>query len=86
MSFNSYEEFSQRMTGILSSGSVLELSDWHEQQLTELFSGMHKGTLIDFLNIWYRSQQIEDVREDELSWIAEHLGLTVETRIWFAGG
>lgn len=71
MSYESYEEFSDGMTDILSSGSPFELSDWHEKSIAELIEGMDRDSVVQFLNMWYAGEDPEELREGELSYIAE---------------
>jgi len=71
MAYETYEDFSTEMTEILSSGSVFEMSDWHETSIAELFSGMDRDCVIDFVNRWYASQNAEELRDGELATVAD---------------
>ena len=71
MSYDSYEEFASEMTNILSSGSVVEMSDWHHEHIASLFEGMDHDCVLDFVNRWYESQNPEELRDGELETVAE---------------
>jgi hypothetical protein len=73
MPYETYEEFSNTMTDILSSGNCIEFTPWHKRQIAELVDGMDRDSVIEFLNIFYSTQTVSEIMEGELSWIAEHV-------------
>lgn len=83
MSYDTYEEFSDRICDTLSSGSVFECSSFHREQITELLSEMDRDRVIEDLNIFYATQEPYELREGELELIAELVKGKVSTRIVF---
>lgn len=83
MAYETYEEFDDQMTDILSSGSCFEMSEWHVKRVKELISEMDRDRVIEDLNIWYGNQEPSDLREDEISSIAEMINGTVSVKIVF---
>ena len=73
MSYETYEEFDDQMSDILSSGSCFEMSNFHRTEIKELLSGMDRDCVINDLNTWYGKQEPEELREGELSYIGEEL-------------
>ncbi len=71
MSYETYEEFEDNLGNILSSGGCGEVSDFHEESITELVSGMDRDSVVDFFNIFYTDQDPSELREGELSLISE---------------
>ena len=71
--YDTYEEFDDEMGDILSSGSCFEMSKFHTTSIAELFSEMDRDRIIEDLNIWYGTQEPDQLREGEISYIAEEL-------------
>ena len=70
MSYDTYEEFAEEMTAILSSGNG-SLLTWHETELAELVEGMDRDSVIEHLNIYYADEDPEGLVDGELSLMAE---------------
>ena len=70
MSYDTYEEFSDTMTDVLSSGNGLTMLRFHEEAITELVEGMDRDSVIQHLNIYYADQDPEELIEGELSLMA----------------
>ena len=68
---DTYEEFSEEMSSILSSGSVFEMSPWHKNSIAKLIDGMDRDSVVMQLNLWYAGEDPSDLREGELGTIAE---------------
>lgn len=83
MSYETYEEFDDQMSDILSSGSCFEMSKWHVKQVKELISEMDRDRIVEDLNIWYGTQEPSELREGELSYISEMINGTVSVKIVF---
>jgi len=71
MAFETYEEFDDTMTDILSSGPGDDVTSWHKKQLAELFSGMDRDSLIEQINIYYVNEYPSNLRNGELEVVAE---------------
>ena len=81
--YMTYEEFDDQMSDILSSGSCFEMSNFHREEIKELFSEMDRGRIIEDLNGWYGEQEPSELREGELEYIAELIEGTVSVKIVF---
>ena len=71
MSYDTYEEFADTMTGVLSSGSGFSIQNFHEEAIAELMEGMDRDSVIEHLNIYYADQDADELIEGELSLMAE---------------
>lgn len=83
MSYETYEEFDDQISDILSSGSCFEMSNFHITSIKELISEMDRDRVIEDLNIWYANQEPADLREGELGYISEMIDASVSVRIVF---
>ena len=70
MSYETYEEFSDNLGDILSSGNGITLLTFHEETITDLVSGMDRDSVVEFLNIFYSDQDPSELLEGELGMIA----------------
>lgn len=75
------EDFIDQMSDIASSG-MGELSDWHKEEYTNLFEGMDKKVLIEWLDEFYNQPYgvDEGVMGEELNWVAKYLGKKAKIR------
>ncbi len=88
---DTYEEFSERLSDILSSGSPFEMSNWHTKSIANLIEGMDKDSVVMQFNLFYSGQDPEDLREGELATIVDLINaldvnsekIYVETKIVF---
>ena len=83
MSYETYQEFDDEMSDILSSGQCFEMSTFHITQIKTLISEMDHDRVVEDLNIWYANQEPSDLREGELGHIAEMIGASVSVKIVF---
>ena len=68
---HTYEELSEQLSDILSSGNVFEMSDWHTNSIAKLIEGMDRDSVVEQLNMFYAGEDPSDLREGELGTIAE---------------
>lgn len=69
--------FNEQLDDILSSG-MGEMSDWHKEQLVELFSQYGDEEVREHLKDYYSDPDVvEWVTSEELSFIKEQTGLTI---------
>ena len=69
-------DFMEQYADIISSGYGGELTDWHKKELTELFNGMDKAVLEEWLvEMYHLDYGLEEgLGAEELNWTAEYLG------------
>lgn len=69
------ENFEEQLDDIISSG-MGEFSEWHEEQLTELFEGVDKVVLEERLVAYYSEEfgVSEGISGEELNWVANYIG------------
>lgn len=79
-----YEDFDEQMDDILSSGQGSDLSNWHKNQLKELFGSFpNKELAVEYANTYYSTIEPEYIREEELDYIASLLDKKPKTSITF---
>lgn len=83
MSYDTYEEFYDQMTDILSSGCGFDFRPWHKEQIEELVSGMDSDRVIEDLNIYYGDQEPSNLLEGELETISDMVESEVSVKITF---
>jgi hypothetical protein len=71
MSYDTYEEFSDEMSDILSSGGGFEVEEFHEIHITNLLAGMDRDSVIEHLNLFYADLDPSELREGELGMVAD---------------
>ena len=71
MAVDTYEEFSEILADILSSGSVFGMAKWHRNAIAKMFDGMDRDSVVEQLNMFYACQDPEDLREGELGTIVD---------------
>ena len=71
MAYDTYEEFSDTMSDILSSGGAFEMENWHVQSIAKLIEGMDRDSVVNYANIFYSDQDPAELREGELADVAE---------------
>ena len=78
-----YQDFADQMDDILSSGYGGELSDWHKEQLKELFAQIHPDLLKEYVKTFYTTNSTEGVTDEEIAFVCEQTGLTASMKVVF---
>ena len=79
-----WEDFSSAMIDILSSGYGVDLTGWHQDQLTNLLDKVDENDVGEFVNRFYEDVDFCDLMEGELNFVAELIGCKVNHKITFS--
>ena len=78
-----YEKFENEMNDIMGSGYGSEFTDWHKDQLTQLFDYVNKDLLFEYVNSYYSNNSIDSISSEELNFVANYLKADLEVTISF---